>query len=158
MHIQRVLLPVDFSDSSKEACAAACDLALRFDAELHRLHVREPWPPVEMVSTGSYPTERVELTLSMLDLPYSGPRPVHKVVRVGVPADEILEYINENGIDLVVIGSHGRSGLMHLLMGSVSEKVVRRAPCAVLIARESRYFTPVNVEPNKVIPASAAAS
>jgi nucleotide-binding universal stress UspA family protein len=62
-------------------------------------------------------------------------RPVVRAARVGAAFLEIIEYVREQEIDLVVIGTHGRSGLMHILMGSVAERIVRKSPCPVLTVK-----------------------
>ncbi len=61
--------------------------------------------------------------------------PAKKVIKTGVTFVEIIDYIKEEGIDLVVMGTHGRSGIEHILIGSVAEKVVRKAPCPVMTVR-----------------------
>jgi len=61
--------------------------------------------------------------------------PTKKIIRTGVTFVEIIDYINEEGIDLVVMGTHGRSCIEHMLIGSVAEKVVRKSPCPVLTVR-----------------------
>ena len=62
--------------------------------------------------------------------------PVKTLVRTGSPADEIVDAAKEMGVDLIILSTHGRTGLKHLLLGSMTENVVRRAPCPVLVVRE----------------------
>ena len=63
-------------------------------------------------------------------------RPIHAAVHMGEPADEIIDFANQDGTDLIVMATHGRSGFQHMLLGSVAERVVRKAPCPVLVVRE----------------------
>jgi nucleotide-binding universal stress UspA family protein len=141
--LQRILVPVDFSETSKRALEYAHFFANRFDAKLDVLHV---WRPSEyagdemVVLTRSEP----ELTLStflrnhadqqlsafLQDVPHS-----KQLLLSGDPAQVIANTAREGAYDLVIMGTHGRTGLSHLMMGSVAEKVVRLAPCPVLTWR-----------------------
>ncbi len=143
--IKKVLLPTDFSDDSRHALTYACAFAEKFGAELHLLHVVQdlvaivPEPGLAFPPPGDYlgelrqSAERVLAT--MPDAAWSAGKTVVRVVRQGPPYVEIVRYAKEAGIDLLVIGTHGRSGLAHVLLGSVAEKVVRKAPCPVLTVR-----------------------
>ena len=144
MHkIERILVPVDFSEAAKQALAYAAFMARRFDAQLDVLHV---WRQVDytgdamVVLTRSEP----ELTLSTFlrnhaDLQlneFLGGVPHNKrMLEPGEPAPTIVQVATEGGYDLIVMGTHGRTGLTHMVMGSVAEKVVRLAPCPVLTYR-----------------------
>jgi nucleotide-binding universal stress UspA family protein len=68
-----------------------------------------------------------------------GHLPVHSEVREGNPFQEIVQFARDRDVDLIVMGTHGRSGLVHVLMGSVTEKVVRKAPCPVLTVRHPEH-------------------
>jgi nucleotide-binding universal stress UspA family protein len=83
--------------------------------------------------------QRVLATQSLADLPGAalGPKPVVREIRTGRAVQEIIKYADENHIDLIVLGTHGRSGMLHWLMGSVAEKVVQYAHCPVLVVRPS---------------------
>lgn len=141
--IQRILVPVDFSETSKRALEYASFFASRFDAKLDVLNV---WGPSEyqgddmVVLTRGEP----ELTLStflrnhadqQLTEFLEGVPHVNRMLETGEPAQVIAKVAGEGKYDLVVMGTHGRTGLSHLLMGSVAEKVVRTAPCPVLTYR-----------------------
>jgi nucleotide-binding universal stress UspA family protein len=141
--IQRILVPVDFSETSKRALEYASLFVKSFDAKLDVLHV---WRPSEyagdemVVLTRSEP----ELTLStylrnhadqqlsafLKDVPHS-----KQMLEAGDPAQVIAKVADEGAYDLIIMGTHGRTGLSHLMMGSVAEKVVRLAPCPVLTYR-----------------------
>ena len=140
--IRRILFPTDFSEPAKQAQQYALALADRFGAELHLLHVfPEVILPLPDAATSWTPPEaelrkHVEETNDRL-LQVLGPQwaEQHCTVRTtkfGYAVDEIVKYVKEHGIDLIVIGTHGRTGLSHLLLGSVAEKLVRLATCPVL--------------------------
>lgn len=140
----KILVPVDFSDYSADALHHARELASRFDAELHLLHVIEPWPPAASVTAEAYPlyhdyvlqvNARSTQQLTDLAATFAGSTPIRHATRAGHVQQEIVKYIEEEGIDLVVLGTHGRSGISHWFMGSVAERVVRFAPCPVLVVR-----------------------
>ncbi len=146
----RILCPIDFSEVTEEIIAYAADLAGRYGSELHVLHVipnLNYFTPYESFLTpenlvaieqniGREVERDFQKVLAKLD------REVVKVIRTGVTFVEIIDYIKEQGIDLVVMGTHGRSGIEHILIGSVAEKVVRKSPCPVLTIRpKGRQFT-----------------
>jgi len=144
IQLQRILLPTDFSNFSVIAMNYACELATRFDAELHLLHTLEVHtdftPNFEMglalpkqVSESKAAAEKA-LT-SVLDPQWATGRNVTHAVVEGSPKVEIVRYARTNAIDLVVLSTHGRTGLTHVIMGSVAESVVRTAPCPVLTVR-----------------------
>jgi nucleotide-binding universal stress UspA family protein len=139
----KILVPVDFSEHSMEAIKQAREIAGRFNAELHLITVVDPGPPATTAAE-LYPVYRDYLRqeqaqamsrLNELAASIAGSTPVQHFLRTGHVQQEIVKYIEENSIDLVVLGTHGRTGLSHWFMGSVAEKVARFAPCAVLIAR-----------------------
>jgi universal stress protein A len=80
-------------------------------------------------------TERLETLMGQQEAKRYRPE---YAVRIGAPADEIVRYADSRDIDLIVMGTHGRSGVAHMVMGSVAEKVVREAPCPVLVVRQPR--------------------
>lgn len=141
--LQRILVPVDFSETSKRALDYAHFIANRFDAKLDVLHV---WRPAEYAGDQMVMLTRSEpeLTLStflrnhadqqlsafLKDVPHS-----KQVLESGDPAHVIAKVAGEGGYDLIVMGTHGRTGLSHVMMGSVAEKVVRLSPCPVLTWR-----------------------
>lgn len=145
IQIQRILVPIDFSEFSQHAVKYGCELARRFSAELHLLNVVEdiypiiPEPGTPAPITGEYlaglkeSSERVIETLPAAEL--GAGLNIIRAVLSGTPFLEIIRYAKAEKIDLIVVGTHGRSGLIHALMGSVAEKVVRKAPCPVLSVR-----------------------
>ncbi len=147
--LQRILLPTDFSEFSAAARMYACAFADQFQAELHVLHVIQdlaplvPEPGAALAPPLDYLRE-LELNAQAmleraLDAQWSVGKKIVKAVRQGPPFLEIIHYAQETNIDLIVIGTHGRSGLAHMLMGSVAEKVVRKAPCPVLTVRHPEH-------------------
>lgn len=146
--LRRILWPTDFSDASREAAKHAFLLADRFGAELHALHVVEELGPSLFESVrrmASYPEDFMERVREEADrelaaaLPsnQAGGKTVVRAIRDGAPAIQILDYAREADIDLIVIGTHGRTGLSHFLIGSVAERVIRHAECPVLSIRPS---------------------
>jgi nucleotide-binding universal stress UspA family protein len=144
--ISRILVPTDFSAASEAALEYAVTLADRFGASLHLLHVVED-PFVggafgsELYIT-SVPAMRAHLVdeaaqrlCRILGQEDRERLKATSEVRVGAPAAAIREAAHVQHCDLVVMGTHGRSGMAHLLLGSVAEKVVRHAPCPVLTVR-----------------------
>jgi universal stress protein A len=151
IELKRILVPTDFSDHSKNAMNYACSLAEKFGADLHVLHVLQdlvamvPEPGLAFPPPGDYMQELEEsATKALTELPgdaRSGVGNIVRSVRQGPPFLEIIRYAKEHDIDLIVLGTHGRSGLAHMLLGSVAERVVRKAPCPVLTVRpESHTF------------------
>jgi nucleotide-binding universal stress UspA family protein len=144
---RKILVPVDFSPHSDEALRVARELAKVFDASLTLINVFSPpiYPMPEgafMVMPNAY-ADAVAASTKQLDEIAAGVRAagtaVETKVREGIPFREIVAYARTAGSDLIVMGTHGRSGLKHALLGSVAEKVVRKAPCAVLTVRLSGH-------------------
>jgi len=143
IQIKKILLPTDFSDYSAAATKYACELATKFDAELHLLHTLE----THLASTPGFgmglalPTYLHESRLAaqkalagVLDPKWSIQTVIHAVAE-GSPILEIIRYARTHEIDLIVLATHGRTGLSHVMMGSVAETVVRTASCPVLTVR-----------------------
>jgi nucleotide-binding universal stress UspA family protein len=141
------VVPCDFSEHARAALAVACDLARRLDAEIHLLHVVQP-PTLAYVASGVYapavpaPIDMQELRASAataLDELAAGlgdPGKFEKHVVESPSIEEaICECAQQLGADLVVMGTHGRTGLAHIFLGSVAERTLRRAPCPVLTVR-----------------------
>lgn len=142
--IQKILLPTDFSELSATSTKYACELAAKFDAELHLLHTLEghldPTPAFEMgLALLTYTPESrsaAEQALArVLDPTWAATRKVVRAVLEGSPQVEIVRYARKHAIDLIVLATHGRTGLSHVFMGSVAENVVRTASCPVLTVR-----------------------
>jgi nucleotide-binding universal stress UspA family protein len=153
--IKQILVPTDFGEPADAALTYGRELAGRFGATLHVLHVAEniyvttfgaetyaavaPDLQHELESAA-----RLRLDELVIDSDGSGPRTKAVVMTSASPAFAIIDYAKENGIDLIVMGTHGRGALAHLLMGSVAERVVRLASCPVLTVRhpEHEFVTP----------------
>ena len=144
IRLQKILLPTDFSDYSAAATKYACELASRFDSELHLLHSLEhhlaSTPDFGMgFNLPRYINESraaAEKALAgVLDPKWLAGRTVIQAVVEGSPKVEIIRYARNQKIDLIVLATHCRTGLAHVIMGSVAETVVRTAPCPVLTVR-----------------------
>jgi len=128
--IRRILVPTDFSPQAQSALALACSLARDHGGTICQLYVEEP--PVGPGNTWP-PQEREQLLAELRQLwPAEPGVPIDQVVRLGEPARAILEVARDRKCDLLVMGTHGRTGVRRLLMGSVAEQVVRLAMCPVL--------------------------
>ena len=142
---KRICCPIDFSDASRAAMEVAADLARRFGAELVLLHaypipgytfpdgsvVASPRMMQDLADQAEKHVEEWRVEAERL----VGAGKVTGEKAVGEPAAEILEVARARGADLIVMGTHGRTGLEHALMGSIAERVVRRAHCPVLTVR-----------------------
>jgi len=153
IELKRVLFTTDFSEFSLAAIDYACTLADRFDAELHVLHVFQepvpvaPVPGMPFPPLGSYLEDvkraAAEQLAKAVDAEWDENHRVVRATAQGSPFVEIIRYARENKIDMIVMGTHGRSGLSHALIGSVAERVVRKAPCPVLTIRSPKFkFVP----------------
>lgn len=161
LSIRRILWPTDFSTGAGRAFPYAAALASWHEAELHVLNVREP-PSVDakdMGSSASFPLSQDTLTRLLRD---EGDPPQHvdleelSVVQEqrekGSPPETIVSYVEEQAVDLVVVGTHGRRGLQRLLIGSVTEEVLRTAPCPVLAVRDTEDVGPAWAVRNILVP------
>lgn len=145
IQLNRILVPVDFSDFSNLALNYGCELAKKFRAELHLLSVIEDVFTLIPDFTGIPPgTENFladQMQYSHLELEkLPGPQLANSIrierkVIFGIPLVEILRYAREEEVDMIVMGTHGRTGLKHVFLGSVAEAVVRQSPCPVLTTR-----------------------
>ena len=138
---KKICCPVDFSDASRAAMEVAADLSRRTGASLTLLHAYPvpgfTFPDGSVVASARMMQELAEQAAKHLkdwakDAEGLGAVGVDNVTSVGEPAVEILRRVKEHGVDLLVLGTHGRSGLEHALLGSVTERVVRKARCHVL--------------------------
>ena len=147
--LKRILLPTDFSEHSVYAQKYACAFAEQFDAELHLLHVFhdlagiifDPFfgtPIGECIQQDFRETAEVRLR-AMLDPKWAEERHVVCATAQGTPFLEIIRYAKRNDIDLIVVTTHGRTGLSRLLFGSTAEKLVRKTPCPVMVVRPTGY-------------------
>jgi nucleotide-binding universal stress UspA family protein len=130
-----ICCPLDLCDASRAALPLAIQLARQLDAELLLLHVLsfdpavpEPLPPAHDLPA----LVRRELAGARRQAVRAGVRSVRVAVRTGDPAEEIVELVRREPIDLLVMGTHARKGLQRVALGSVAARVVRSAPCPVL--------------------------
>ena len=136
--ITRILVPTDFSRPSERALDYARNLAQQFAAKLHLLHVMNRPLLAEGLAAEAFMHEKFESDMvrdteaRMLKL---APEAASTDVVFGYSARAIVDRASQLGTDLIVMGSHGRAGMAHVMLGSVAEEVVRRAPCAVLLVR-----------------------
>lgn len=138
----RILLPTDGSETTDRALAHALDLTERYDAELHILYVVDASVFANDVETGTIVEEFETMGDRIVDhaaqkASEAGLEPAARTVVRGTPHRRILEYADEADIDLIVMGTHGRTGLDRYLLGSVTEKVVRISDVPVLTVREA---------------------
>jgi nucleotide-binding universal stress UspA family protein len=161
---QTILVPVDFSSSANTALRYAASIAERFGSSLLVLHViakevemgmvcRHVGPriipllgpeaapvtvPAEVLETVTIDLrEQAQVALHHLVAPWPIERPVELRVEVGHPVEQILDVVTRDDVDLIVMGTHGRTGLAHAVLGSVAERVVRLAPCPVLTVKKA---------------------
>jgi nucleotide-binding universal stress UspA family protein len=138
LHFKTILHPTDFSAPSEYAWRLACCLARDHGARLMLAHVR----PVSTLyySTTPLPPDslsELEVRHQLQEvLPTNSHLSVDRFLLEGDPCSALLEFLEEHPADLVVMGSHGRTGINRLVMGSVAEELVRRAPCPVLIVKQ----------------------
>lgn len=148
--LNQILVATDFSEPSEAALNYGRELASHFGTKLHVLHVTQnsyanafgaqAW--VAMAPDLQQQIEedaRRRLTDLLVDSDKSGPETIPVVLTGSSPAFAIIDYAREHGIDLVVMGTHGRGAIAHLVMGSVAERVVRFAPCPVLTVRHPEH-------------------
>lgn len=147
--LKRILVPIDFSIHSRHALMYGAEFARRFSAELFLLNAFEDTsffqpeavnlspsvvPPLEELAAGvKQHLARVAQEGKLADV-------AHQLdVREGNPVDVIVDFAKDKDIDLIVMGTHGRGWLAHVLLGSTTEKVVRKAPCPVLTVRPAEH-------------------
>ena len=144
MIIEKILVPVDFSDYSKKALSYATDLALHFNAKIVIIYVVEPqiYPADFTMGQVAAPSINNELTeisqkeLNLLVEKEIGERiPTEVLIKIGQPFQEINDTASELDVDLIVIATHGRSGFSKWAIGSVAEKILRSSCVPVLMVR-----------------------
>jgi universal stress protein A len=151
MKIGKILVPTDFSNQSRAALQQAQSFARRFEARIDLLHVWEPpeqarpdvWLHVDrearkQLTRAACDKQRQDMLAFLRDVPDDLAARVYPRLASGVVVDEILSAATREGVGLIVMGTHGRRGLAHLFLGSVTEKVLRLAPCPVLVVRQAR--------------------
>ncbi len=143
--IKNILVPIDFSDYSKAALRYSVSFSKIFNAELILVYVVEPviYPPDFSMGQVALPTINLDLDTrakeeldKLARTEINGTIKARTIVRTGKPFVEIIECAKEEDADIIIIATHGHSGVEHILFGSTAEKVVRKAPCPVLTLRE----------------------
>lgn len=143
--IKKILVPIDFSDYSKNALKYATQFAKQFNAKIYLIYVVEP-----MIYPADFSMGQVAIPSADIDLHSRAEEELKKLskeiinanseveilIKTGKPFVEIIDTASANDIDLIIIATHGHTGVEHLLFGSTAEKVVRKAPCPVLTLRE----------------------
>lgn len=144
MKIERILFPTDFSEGSMGALDYAISLTKEYNARLYLLHVVH-----EIALASGWHVPHIQIDALYRDIEEAankeirrwcseelrGLKDVERVILRGIPDEEILKVAREKKIDLIIIGTYGRTGIDRFLFGSTAEKVVRRAPCPVLSVR-----------------------
>lgn len=143
--IKRILVPIDFSDYSKNSLKYAVNFVKSFNADLYLIYVVEPviYPPDFSMGQIAIPSIDAEIdrrafeelnSLAKTEIPSNVK--CKCIIKTGKPFLEIIETATEENIDLIIIATHGHTGMEHILFGSTAEKVVRKAPCPVLTLRD----------------------
>lgn len=142
MNVRKIVFPTDFSSLSDSALAHAAALARESGGRLLIVHVQEP--PLAYAGGEMYygvpepDTGEITRMLEAVVPPTPDVAYEHHLL-TGDPAEAIVRFAADQGADLIVMGTHGRTGLRRLLMGSVAEAVVRRAPCPVLTFKATEH-------------------
>jgi len=144
MDIKKILFATDFSEGSSVALPYAVDMAKQYGAKLYLVHViydvtkttgwYVPHVPLEEIYKDMEKRAREEIERFSAEA-LGGYSSLEHVILKGVPYEEIVRFTGENGIDLIVLGTHGRKGIDRVLFGSTAEQIVRNAPCPVLTVR-----------------------
>jgi nucleotide-binding universal stress UspA family protein len=145
MIVQHMLVPLDFSATADRALEYAIALAQHLHARLTLLHVFDLTPlalgdPATVFPTtalDALETEAQHLLQASLDRVRHAGLQGESLLVQGTPTHTIVETAGEQGVDLIIMGTHGRTGLAHVFLGSVAEHVVRQAPCPVLVVRRA---------------------
>lgn len=143
--VKKILVPIDFSDYSISALRYAVNFAEHFNAKIYLVYVVEPavYPADFSMGQVSIPSMDVDLNAraeeelkKLAKAEFIDHVETEVFIKSGKPFVEIIETASEKDIDLIIIATHGHTGVEHLLFGSTAEKVVRKAPCPVLTIRE----------------------
>ena len=145
--IKNILLPTDFSKLSLTAGSYAVEIALQYGAVIHLLHILEKTPPILAIRSLDLSEDKIKKSIddyaqksieeSVVKIRSGKGVEIKPVIRKGIDYEEIINYSKENNIDLIVIATHGRTGVLHTLLGSVAEKVIRYSKKPVLVTTPS---------------------
>ena len=147
LHLKKILVPIDFSETSKKAVQYALRFAEQFGCEIALLNVVEPATPMIGAPLAvEVFTDEDEFSIAERDLAALaaeshtyGAHSVSSFVRVGHAPNEITKAAKDLDVDLIIIATHGYTSWRHLCIGSTAERVVRTAPCPVLVVREKEH-------------------
>jgi universal stress protein A len=147
LRLKKILVPTDFSETSKKAVQYALRFAEQFSCEITLLYVVEPASPMIGAPLAIEPlTDEDEFSMAEKDLAAlaarlqaDSPHPVASFVRLGHAPNEITKAAKDLDVDLIIIATHGYTSWRHLCIGSTAERVVRTAPCPVLVVREKEH-------------------
>ncbi|MBN1302745.1 MAG: universal stress protein [Melioribacteraceae bacterium] len=143
--IKKILVPIDFSDYSKNALRYSTGFAKKFSAKMYLIYIIEPtiYPADFSMGQIAVPSADVDVSKraqeelqNLAKTEFDSSIEVEIIIKSGKPFYEIIDTASELDIDLIIIATHGHTGVEHLLFGSTAEKVVRKAPCPVLSIRE----------------------
>jgi universal stress protein A len=145
MIVQHVLVPIDFSATADRALEYAIALAQPLRARLTLLHVLhltplemgEPTPGVAATYLEAQETDAQHLLQASLEQVQRAGLQGESLLVQGTPTHAIVDIASEQGVDLIIMGTYGRTGLAHVFLGSVAEHVIRQAPCPVLVVRKA---------------------
>lgn len=141
-----ILVATDYSDASRPAITRAAEVAAMSGAKVTLVHVYDPAPFVPPIAFPSPARKEEEVAQGLAEAivkgleqlgkaEFPGTEVAVRALRHASPSKAVVDLAEEIGADLVVVGSHGRTGIEHMFIGSVAEKIVRHAPCSVLVVR-----------------------
>ncbi len=141
INLKKILCPIDYSDCSKEALKYAVSYTIKNKAKLYLLHVIDTSAYDESLDTMVDEIIKQHKTRLLEYVPEEtrNDMKIEALVVQEIPFAGIINVAKKNKIDMIVMGTHGRTGIAHILIGSVAEKVVRKAPCSVLTVRQSGH-------------------
>lgn len=141
--IKNILLPTDFSKTSLTSAEYAVELAKQYNAKIHLLYVLEKTPPILTIRSLDLSREKIlesieadaqeQVNNCLSKIKKIGDVEIVTAIRKGLDYEEIIKYSKDKKIDVIVIATHGRTGLLHTLLGSVAEKVIRYSKIPVLV-------------------------
>lgn len=144
INFKKILCPIDHSDGSKEALKYAVSFAIKEKAKLYLLHVidiRTFDENIDLMAKQIPDDEKIKQMktklIECIPEEIRNDMQLEALVVQGIPFVEIISIAKKDKVDMIVIGTHGRTGLTHIMLGSVSEKVVRKAPCPVLTVKQA---------------------
>jgi len=146
INFQKILCPIDYSNCSMNALTYAAELALKDAARLYLMYVKDErvsaYGGLKFDAEFNHAAETVtgmeQKLRSSISEEIRNCINVEVLIRVGVPFEEILKVARDKEVDLIVMGTHGRTGITHMVIGSVAENVIRKAPCPVLCIRNNQ--------------------